>query len=522
MRLIDFAKTFAKRHWPALPLRVILFGTLLFVAGLPGVGAVFLRVYENTLVQQTEAELVAAGAILSAAYKADWPGGASDVAPRPLAYRPPQIDLRTEATLPPLPAAKPGSAPDARASRVAQTLAPIIADAGAVTLSATRLLDARGIVVLGRDDLARSYAAVPEVRAALAGRSVTTIRRRADYRPRYMLESLSRASAIRVHHVRPAIVSGRVVGIVMLSRSPRGLFLGIYQDRGKIALGVGLILATLLLLAALLSRAIARPIDLLTQAMGEVAAGGAPVPQTPATAAIEIRQLYENFRVMADRIERRGRYLRDFAAAVAHEFKTPIAGITGALELLGDHGGSMSPDERARFIGNAQGDADRLSRLIRRLQDLARADMAAPAAHARADVVASCRRAADALRTGILAIEVQPQDLSATARIAPEVLETVLETLLDNSRQADACRIVVGVSASSEQIGITVADDGRGIPDADHARIFDAFFTGRRDTGGTGLGLSIARSLLAASGGTIDLAPTDRGTTMVITLPPAN
>ena len=37
---------------------------------------------------------------------------------------------------------------------------------------------------------------------------------------------------------------------------------------------------------------------------------------------------------MAARIERRSRYLRDFAAAVSHEFKTPIAGISGALELL--------------------------------------------------------------------------------------------------------------------------------------------------------------------------------------------
>jgi two-component system sensor histidine kinase ChvG len=83
------------------------------------------------------------------------------------------------------------------------------------------------------------------------------LRRRGDYQPRYALEWLSRASAIRVHYVRPVLAGRRVVGILMLSRSPRGLFLGIYQDRGKIALGVGLIFATLLVLAGLLSRGIA-------------------------------------------------------------------------------------------------------------------------------------------------------------------------------------------------------------------------------------------------------------------------
>ena len=53
------------------------FATLFFVAALPGVGAVFLRVYENTLVRQTEAELVAQGAALAAAARGDLAGRAA-------------------------------------------------------------------------------------------------------------------------------------------------------------------------------------------------------------------------------------------------------------------------------------------------------------------------------------------------------------------------------------------------------------------------------------------------------------
>lgn len=517
--MIDAFKGNVKRFWPALPLRVILFGTLLLVAALPGVGAVFLRVYENTLVQQTEAELIAAGALLSAAYKANWLDGAFDPTARRLAAQPPRIDLRTDPILPPLPAAAPsGRAADPRAIRVARALAPIVADAGAVTLSATRLLDAHGTVVLGRADRGRSYADIPEIRAGLAGRSTTTLRGRGDYGPRYMLEMLSRASAIRVHHVRPVLVAGRVVGLVMLSRSPRGLFLGIYQDRGKIALGVALILATLLVLAGLLSRGIARPIDRLTRATRDVARGQVAVPETPITAAIEIRHLYDDFRIMAERIQQRSRYLRDFAAAVSHEFKTPIAGITGALELIGDHGATMSAEERGRFIGNAAADADRLSRLVGRLQDLARADMMTAASNARTDVATAAREAAEAFRSDSLAIEVVATPAMPPAGIPREVLNTVIESLIDNSRQAAAENIAISVSRSEAWIEIEVADDGRGIPTADHDRVFETFFTGRRETGGTGLGLSIARSLLGASGGTISSEPRARGASMIIRL----
>ena len=100
-------------------------------------------------------------------------------------------------------------------------------------------------MVLGRDDVGLSYAALPEVREALAGRTATVLRQRGDYQPRYWVEFLSRAAGIRVHHVRPVIVGGEVVGAIMVSRSPRGLFLGIYQDRGRILLGTGLIFGTL-------------------------------------------------------------------------------------------------------------------------------------------------------------------------------------------------------------------------------------------------------------------------------------
>src|SRR3546814_16253407 len=60
---------------------------------------------------------------------------------------------------------------------------------------------------------------------------------------------------------------------------------------------------------------------------------------------------------------------------MSHEFKTPLSGIRGAIELLEDHDATMSAEERRRFLANADADARRLASLVSRLLALARADM---------------------------------------------------------------------------------------------------------------------------------------------------
>ncbi|MDT8759346.1 HAMP domain-containing histidine kinase [Sphingomonas psychrotolerans] len=510
MRLIAAAKRVAKRYWPALSIRTILLATFLFVAALPGVGAVALRVYENTLVQQTEAELIAQGAVLAAAYRAAW--GDRLQGERPLAPEPPTIDLRSDPVLPAMPEPVPAGAADPRAAAAGQALAPVMRDAAAVTLSSARLLDDAGIVVAGSEDLGMSFAGAPEVRRALGGQVATTLRTRIEtpYGMQSPLEWLSRAVTIRVYHVRPVMAGGRVIGAVMLSRSPRGLFVGIYQDRGKIAVGVVLIFLTLLVLAGLLSRGIARPIRELTRATEKVSRGEVAVPDAPATAAIEIRELYAHFAAMAERIDSRARYLRDFAAAVSHEFKTPLAGIRGALELLDEH--EMTREERRRFLANAGADADRLTLLVQRLLELARADMAKAEGGA-CDLGTVTGRLSD---TDIL---VRVAGDGGEVPIDADTLAAILSILIENSRQAGARAVTLRLNRAADRVTLRYEDDGSGIPPGDRDRIFTPFFTSRREQGGTGLGLAIARSLLSSAGGSIALELPERGAAFLLILP---
>ena len=403
---------------------------------------------------------------------------------------------------------------------MARRINPVIERTLQTTLASVYFLDRHGYGVSGQG-YGRDYSNLPEVRWALSGHPYTVMRVNGDLGARQRsFEWLSKASGIRLHHARPIVVDGKVKGALLLSRSPRALFRGLYEDRGKIIFGASLIFLILVVLSGLVSRGVSRPIEKLSAASRAVAAGGGEIPPTPRTAAREIRDLYADFRAMAERIERRSGYLRDFAAAVSHEFKTPLAGITGAVELLQDHFETMSPAERRRFLDNIAGDSERLSQLVTRLLDLARADMALPEAGVSAAVAEPLRRAADAQAGEGFAVTLDiPADLPAAAAPAT-TLETVATVLLQNARQAGARHARISAAVEGDALAITVSDDGPGVPVADRERLFEPFFTSRRAEGGTGLGLSIARSLLAASQGRIDLVD-GPGAIFRVTLPRA-
>lgn len=531
--MIAAAKALVARHWPVLHLRTILFGTLLFVAALPALGAIFLRVYENALVRRTEAELIAQSAALAATAAMLWrenatgaaeaPPATSPAAPIRYRDRPPEVDLRSSPLLPPRPPAATvglGAPIDPEALSVARRMMPVLQETKLATLSSMVLLDRQGLVLNGQE-AGRSFAMLPEVRTALGGRPTTVLRLNAQYQARYALEWLSRAANIRLHHARPIRVEGRVVGVLLVSRSPRALFRGIYEDRGKIAFGVVAILGLLIVVSAVLARAIVRPIEGLSRATRDLASGRPTSPHRPSLEVVEIRQLFEDFDNMAESIGKRSRYLRDFASSLSHEFKTPLAAIAGAIELLQDHCGEISPADRDRFLANMAADAERLSRLVRRLMELARADVLIGDGSATADAASVLAAVADAFRNEELTIEVRvPAEVPPLA-LDGGALEAVVTTLAENARQAGATRLAVGLSLRGHEAKVDLVDDGPGIPPADHDRIFDPFFTSRREAGGTGLGLAIARSLLHAYRGTLELVPSASGAHFRITCPVA-
>ena len=132
-------------------------------------------------------------------------------------------------------------------------------------------------------------------------------------------------------------------------------------------------------LSLFLAATIVGPVSRLIHQAKQVADGrrsGIRPLRYPVTA--DIAELSEAVVAMANTLETRSAYIREFAANVSHEFKTPLTSIQGAVELLRDHAASMDEDRRTRFLDNIAKDSDRLARLVTRLLELARADVMQP------------------------------------------------------------------------------------------------------------------------------------------------
>ena len=211
---------------------------------------------------------------------------------------------------------------------------------------------------------------------------------------------------------------------------------------------------------------------------------------------------------MATALRERNQYIRSFAANVSHEFKTPLASIQGAVELLRDGAGSMPDAQRERFLANVDADARRLTRLVQRLLELARADASeAAGAPAATPIPLLLEGLAARGRAEGIQVEVGEVPPGLVLRLPGEVLEDILWQLITNAAQHGGEGVRVRLEARADRI--LVRDDGRGISEGNRARVFDAFFTTARERGGTGLGLTIGQSLLRAFGARMELLPAD-------------
>ncbi len=509
-------------------LTVLLLSNLVLL-GLPLGGLWLLRLYESALVRQTETELVAQAAVLAATYRLAWLGPDTTTAARgPLTPRPAGLDLARDEVRPVAPAALPGPPPEPRAAAAGARLGPVLVETQRITLAGLRLLDRQGVVVAtSREELGLSLAAMEEVQAALAGQPMASLRaRQVDAAQPRGAASLSRGAALRVVVTQPVVQDGVVIGAVLLSRTPPGIDQTLYGNRHAFG---GLALALLLaaaLMAAFTAYAVSRPIQAVTARARAVAAGQRPPPGRVRRSAVrEADELSAAIQAMATTLEQRADYIRGFATEVSHEFKTPLAGLRGALELLQDHAASMAPAERDRFLAQAVGDVERLDRLVRRLLELARAEAPLPQDPAPCRLDAVVQSAAAPFAAAGLRWQMQPDAPAPPLAMPAEALRAALSCLFENTLQHAGPHVDHGATSrlswrvEDGWMLLEVEDDGPGVSPGNAPRIFDRFFTTAREAGGTGLGLTIARSRLEAAGGSIRLRPGQPGARFALRLP---
>lgn len=517
---------------PSLSLMV--FMMLTAVLALPFVGLFFFRIYENQLVHQAESELIAQSAALAATIGQDLrmnlPADAALGATVPLDTQPeapgelapilPELDLARDQLLRRRPEAQLAPRPALEAFRAAgERLRPLLAETQRVTLAGFRLLDPQGVVIAGREEIGQSLAHVEEVAEALRGRFAAALRLRVSKHEPPPLYSLSRGTGVRVFTAMPVVIDGRVAAVLYASRTPSNVFRHLYEERGKvIAAGLSVIALTLLIGLAF-HRTITRPVKELiarTAAIGKGDRSALRPLKHHGTA--EFATLSQSFLDMAGALNTRSDFVATFAAHVSHELKSPLTSIEGAAELLRDDIGAgedrMTEAERRRFLDNIVADTKRLTAITNRLRELARAEgTPTDGSTDLGSVVAT-------LHDAFPGLAIQGRgELASLLGMSTENLRIVLSHLADNAERHGAARFTVDAERQGEFILLDIRDDGHGISLNNRARIFDSFFTTRRDSGGTGMGLAIVRAMLETHGGSISLAEATRGTHFVIVLP---
>lgn len=522
-------------------LGTVVLGILLTVLALPLVGLFFFRLYENTLIRQTEAELIAQGAALSAIYAAAIKEAriSSDQfgpeisfrrydgkSQRPAGQAPgifvvygrytpvePKLDLAVDRVLPPRPDPRPARGNPAFA-QVGATLSPLLAETQRVTLAGFKLIDPQGVAVAGSQEVGMSLAHVPEVALALSGRYASVLRQRISDQPPPSLYSLSRGTAVRVFVAMPVIVASRVAGVVYLSRTPNNIVKHLYGERGKVALAVLAMLAATLLIGFIFVRLVSRPITELLDRTRRIADGDAgAIRPLEHHGTREMAGLASGFLDMARKLQARSDTLKTFATHVSHELKSPLTSIQGAAELLREGGEDMTAEQRRRFHDNIAEDTQRLNALVRRLIELARAENAEAAGQS---------TLADAVRQAIPTPSISVRVIAGgdvAMQISAENLGMILTNLAENSARHSASTLLLSATRSGNVVIVAAQDDGEGVAEAHRDRIFEPFFTTRRAAGGTGLGLGIVTALLKTHNGRIELADSPRGARFEMELP---
>lgn len=212
------------------------------------------------------------------------------------------------------------------------------------------------------------------------------------------------------------------------------------------------------------------------------------------------------------------------SAGVAHEINNPIGGILMAAQYARTSLGR--PDARAvvdKALGDIEADAKRCADIIRRLLRFANEEGGERSKCDVNDVVESALRIA-MRKVDDKGTETRFQRNNALPRVSmsrPEI-EQALVNLINNAleSQGTEVHITAAIDEPSDNLRITVKDNGIGIPDDVIDHLFDPFFTTKRGTGAAGLGLSLAHAIVGDHGGSLDVTSfPEQGTTVTLDLP---
>ncbi len=246
----------------------------------------------------------------------------------------------------------------------------------------------------------------------------------------------------------------------------------------------------------------------------------------PVEGSDEMATLASSYNNMSDHIQRLIEAQRELMRAVSHELRTPVARIRFAVEMMADED---DYDYRLQQVEQIDKDIEALNTLIDEIMTYAKLEQGMPSIEFEDidlfEVLDQVAVETDALKTG-KEVEVLPMPVPVTVEAERRYLHRVVQNLVGNAVRYCEQKILISGGLDAKGMAyICVEDDGPGIPEADRARIFEAFArlddSRTRASGGYGLGLSIVSRIAYWFGGEIqvDQSPTLGGARFIMLWP---
>ena len=212
-------------------------------------------------------------------------------------------------------------------------------------------------------------------------------------------------------------------------------------------------------------------------------------------------------------------------AGIAHEINNPVNNISLILESLAESAEGMDGSERERLYQEGMEQCERVSDIVKNLLEFSRAS------HVRLEQVSleqivekTAQLVANEMKLNEVRFSKEVQHQLPELQVDKGGLQQVLLNLFLNSIQAmpngGDLKVVIRMSKAMNEGIIDVVDTGGGIPPELLHKIFDPFYTTKKDGEGTGLGLSVSYSIIEKHGGRIEVKSNPgEGSTFSIFLP---
>ncbi len=228
-------------------------------------------------------------------------------------------------------------------------------------------------------------------------------------------------------------------------------------------------------------------------------------------------------------VERSNRDLEQFAYIASHDLQAPLRNVRQGLELLDEHletaTGAGFDDEAQELQRLITAAVLRMEDLIRGLLDFSRVDRRSGHPDENIDLNELIDELVELLHVDLEAadatLEIGELPIVVGDRVQlRQLLQNLLQNALTYRQPEQPPQITVGATATEEDWIVSVGDDGIGIDEEQHERIFELFRRGHAGFSGVGLGLALAQRIVERHGGRIwvDSAP-NQGATFHVALP---